>query len=208
MFAKNFIIPRKVIEQHYSDPESLQSSAQSLATDSTFQGGIEVPSKDLRDFKNAQEFGETYRSMCRLAGLMALRHVYADEVKHRKLIGDGPKCILSESVFKFLEKDRILVKFAKSYGKSSLEYPEDSIELMSPAEKELEDILNGTSEEDGGKDSLFLLLEDEDEGEDEDTIITRTKAWLRAYKAWFDYSNPPEDLANLGEEVSPPVDSD
>ena len=212
MFAKNFIIPRKVIEQHYSDPESLQSSAQSLATDSTFQGGIEVPSKDLRDFKNAQEFGETYRSMCRLAGLMALRHVYADEVEHRKLIGDGPKCILSESVFKFLEKDRILVKFAKSYGKSSLEYPEDSIELMSPAEIELGKILNGTSEEDGGKDSLLLLLEDEDEVEDEDggedTITTRTKAWLRAYKAWFDYSNPPEDLANLGEEVSPPVDSD
>ena len=198
-FAKNFIIPTKVIEQHYSDPHSLHGSAQSLVTDSVFQGGIEVPRDDLRDFENAEKFGETYRSMGRLIGLMALRHVYADKVKHQKFIGKGEDAQLSQRTFDLLETDSILLKFAKSYRGDTLISPDAKIQkkasdgsALSALKEKLERLKkekNPTGEDDSGK----------------DTLETRTKAWLLAYKAWYEYSNPPkydEILEHLVKESS------
>ena len=187
-FAKNFIIPTKVIEQHYSDPNSLHGSAQSLVTSSAFQGGIEVPRDDLRDFENAGKFGETYRSMGRLIGLMALRHVYADKEKHQKFIGNGEDAQLSQRIFDLLKKDSILLKFAKSYMGDTLISPDAKLQAkasdgsaLSGLRAKLEKLKNmkSSSVKDGpGK---------------EDTLETRTKAWLLAYKAWYEYSNPPDD---------------
>ena len=184
-FAKNFIIPTKVIEQHYSDPQSLHGSAQSLVTSSAFQGGIEVPRDDLRDFENAGKFGETYRSMGRLIGLMALRHVYADEENHLKFIGEGDDGQLSQTTFNLLKTDSILLKFAKSYQGDTLISPDAKIQkkasdgsALSALKEKLERLKkekNPTGEDDSGK----------------DTLETRTKAWLLAYKAWYEYSNPP-----------------
>lgn len=181
LFAKNFIIPTAVIEQHYSNPESLHGSAQSLVTDSVFQNGIEVPRDDLRDFENAGKPGETYRSMGRLIGIMALRHVYASE-DHKKFIGDGTDYVLSKTVFKILESDKILQKFAQSYRADSLVASSVVVSKKSTDSSALSALkakLAGLKEKSGSE-----------ENQNNDTLETRTIAWLKAYKAWFEYSNP------------------
>ena len=180
LFAKNFIIPTAVIEQHYSNPGSLHGSAQSLVTDSVFQNGIEVPRDDLRDFENAGKPGETYRSMGRLIGIMVLRHIYASK-EHRKFIGEGPDSVLPQRIFKVLESDKILQKFAQSYRGDSLVASSAVVSKKSTDSSALAAL----------KAKLAGLKKENPSGNEKpDTLESRTIAWLKAYKAWFEYSNP------------------
>jgi hypothetical protein len=168
-FAKKFIIPLTVIENHYQNPHDIKGATDVLVTDAVFQGSVEVPQCDIRDYESSKNEQEDYRSIFHLVSLMAYRHKLAigkdDEFNEK--FGEE----ISE-----LSKDARLTKKATSIPSEILESDESN-----------------SDDDDGPLDDFDLLLQNmeaEHKGDgQEDTLLSRASAWMIAYRNWKKFCN-------------------
>ena len=162
-------MPQAVIQNHYQNPLDIKGATDVLVTDAVFQGSVEVPQCDIRDYENSKNEQEDYRSIFHLVSLMAYRHKLA--------IGKDDKF---DEEFKQqideLSNDIRLTKKA------------DSIPLETLRNDESNSLDTGGILDDF--DDLLSLIEDDDEHNDEeDTLLSRARAWMIAYKNWKDFCN-------------------
>ena len=168
-FAKKFIIPQAVIENHYQNPLDIKGATDVLVTDAVFQGSVEVPQCDIRDYENSKNEQEDYRSLFHLVSLMAYRHKLA--------IGKDDKFDEEfEQQINELSDDIRLTKKADSIPLETLRNDESNSLDTGGILDDIEDLLR--------------LIEDDDEHNDEeDTLLSRARAWMIAYKNWKDFCN-------------------
>ena len=146
-------MPQAVIQNHYQNPLDIKGATDVLVTDAVFQGSVEVPQCDIRDYENSKNEQEDYRSIFHLVSLMAYRHKLA--------IGKDDKF---DEEFKQqideLSNDIRLTKKA------------DSIPLETLRNDESNSLDTGGILDDF--DDLLSLIEDDDEHNDEeDTLLPR-----------------------------------
>jgi len=183
-FARRFIIPLEVIQNHYSKPAQIQVSVKSLARDDVFRkGNITLPSVDHTDYQAEQNDPDNrYRSMRYLVSIMALRHWKALNQL------DSEKAAVVEIEYneqlEVLRKDEVLDRITSVFANGGNGALITSLEQSGPG-----------GHDGGGKSSLFgnllsdLNSNDSTQDEDEDTLLGRTLAWLTAYKSWNNFSS-------------------
>ena len=74
-FARQFVIPLQVIQDHYTNPNRIEGAVNALVKDSIFLKGVSLPQDDIRDYTSSKKSEERYRSIPHLVSLLALRHL-------------------------------------------------------------------------------------------------------------------------------------
>lgn len=191
-FARRFVIPLQVIQDHYSKPGRIEGAVNALVKDSIYLKGVSLPQTDIRDYTSSRKPKERYRSIPHLVSLLALRHFntcnelvkqtnddqFKDEVQRIKanysdeindlssdpVISRAGEAKRGESAYTLLLEDEDL----GSHGDEKSSTP-DSVDPMAAL--------------------MTALGQGDDSSSASDTILERTKAWFEAHKAWNQWAD-------------------
>lgn len=188
-FARQFVIPLQVIQDHYTNPNRIEGAVNALVKDSIFLKGVSLPQDDIRDYTSSKKSEERYRSIPHLVSLLALRHLNT--------------CLELEKQVKDETFSENIREIQSMYEEEIRRLREDPVlQRDGEARKGVAHTLllegeriggsgsgnSSATDSDGSDDPMAALMaalgNEDDAPGTSDTIVERTKAWFEAHKAW------------------------
>jgi hypothetical protein len=203
-FARRFVIPLQVIQDHFTQPERIDGAVNVLVKDAIFLKGVSLPQDDIRDYTASKKAEERYRSMRHLVSILALRHVRTCEELAKLPIADEQfKKDLNE--LKEEHKDAIY-RLSNDIVVNRLSEPRKGASAFALLlEGEVFGASGGSSEsgQEVEMDPLKKLMASfggsSSQGGASDTIFERTKAWLNAHMAWDKWAQPQIETESISD---------
>ena len=186
-FARRFVIPLQVIQDHYSKPGRIEGAVNALVKDSIFLKGVSLPQDDIRDYTSSRKSEERYRSIPYLVSMLALRHFntctelakQTDDKQFKEEI-ERIKETYNEEI-QSLCADPVLQR--SGLGKRGT-----SAYTLLLEDEHFGSDGAGESGDSDSADPMASLMATLGKGSElssaSDTILERTKAWFEAHKAW------------------------
>jgi len=194
-FARRFVIPVQVIQDHYSEPRKIEGAVNALVKDAIFLKGVSLPQDDIRDYTSSKKSEERYRSIPHLVSLLALRHINACNELAKQTGNESQfKNNVNEIEAKYKDEIASLSEDPVLSREGGAINAENAYTLLLEDEHFDGHGAGGSSPSDSSSSNdpmaalMMALSSDGDSPTPSDTILERTKAWFEAYKKWTAWS--------------------